>query len=71
MKISGKIQYKSVGMGAWALSSDDGKVYELYQPPAELRHENLSVEVEGKIREDIMTLAMIGKVLEIISFKIN
>ena len=69
MKIKGTVEYKSVGMGAWALVSEDGTTYELYQPSAELKQKGLSVEIEGKIRKDIMTIAMIGDVLEVISWQ--
>ncbi len=42
----------------------------LKTPPSELQQSSLKVEIQGRIREDIMTIAMIGPVLEIESFKI-
>jgi len=65
MKVKGEIKYNSIGLGTWTLVSDTGKVYEIYKPSQDLRKEGLIVEVEGIIRDDIMTVAMVGKVLEI------
>ena len=73
MEISatGKIEKKGFGLGVWALVTQEGKTYELYQPPSELCKPISQVKIEGKIREDIMTAAMIGKVLEVTSFSIE
>ncbi|MEM8829635.1 MAG: hypothetical protein AAGE96_09800 [Cyanobacteria bacterium P01_G01_bin.19] len=69
MKVTGKMEMKGFGFGVWALVTSDGTTYELKDYPAELEAEGLRVEVEGEIREDVMTMAMIGKVLEVKSFK--
>ncbi|MDJ0647795.1 MAG: hypothetical protein QNJ60_03735 [Xenococcaceae cyanobacterium MO_188.B19] len=68
---TGKIEKKGFGFGVWALVSQEGKTYELYQPPSELCQSIAQVKITGKIREDIMTAAMIGKVLEVTSFTIQ
>ncbi|WP_144051382.1 hypothetical protein [Geminocystis herdmanii] len=65
MNIKGEIKYQSIGMGAWTLVSDTGEVYELYKPPKEILEDGLRVQVEGIIRDDIMTIAMLGKILEV------
>lgn len=69
MKIKGKIEYKEIGMGTWVLVSDSGDTYEVYNPPSELCKSNLQVEITGKIREDVMSMAMVGSILEIESFE--
>ena len=61
---------KGFGFGTWALVTDDGTTYELKDPAAELKQEGIKVEVQGKIREDVMTMAMIGAVLEVESYKL-
>lgn len=73
MKITviGKIEQKGFGFGVWALVTEDGTTYELKDPPSELSQELASVTIKGVIREDIMTMADIGQVLEIKSFTIN
>ena len=69
MKVTGTVEKKGFGFGTWALVTDDGTTYELKDAAEELKQEGIKVEVEGKIREDVMTLAMIGAVLEVESYK--
>ena len=69
MKATGKMEMKGFGFGVWALVTDDGTTYELKDYPSELEEDGLKVEIEGNIREDVMTMAMIGKVLEVKSYK--
>jgi hypothetical protein len=66
--VTGTIERKGFGFGTWALVSDN-KTYELHNPPSDLQKIGLKVTVQGHIRDDIMTLAMIGPVLEIESFE--
>jgi hypothetical protein len=68
IKIKGEIKYQDIGMGAWTLVSDTGEVYELYKPPKEIMKDGLKVQVEGMIRDDIMTIAMLGRILEVTGF---
>lgn len=71
MKVRGKIAKKGFGFGTWALVTADGTTYELKDPVAELQQEGIAVEVTGKIRDDVMTMAMIGQVLEVESYEIR
>jgi hypothetical protein len=59
-----------MGPGTWALVTDSGETYELKDAPDELKKSDLKVKVEGQVREDVMTFAMIGPVLEVKSFKV-
>jgi hypothetical protein len=70
MTVTGTIAKKGFGFGTWALVTEDGTTYELKDPASELQQAGIKVEITGKIREDIMTIAMIGKVLEVKSFKL-
>ena len=70
MQVKGTIKYQALGMGAWTLIADNGKTYELSDPPSGLKQDNLSVIIQGKIRNDIMTIAMVGDILQVISFEI-
>jgi hypothetical protein len=67
--ITGKIERKGFGMGTWALVGDDGQTYELKDAPEELRQSGITAKVTGEIRKDVMTLAMIGPVLEVSNFE--
>jgi hypothetical protein len=69
--VTGKIEQKGFGFGVWALVTEDGTTYELKDPPSELAKKLASVTIQGVTREDVMTMADIGPVLEIKSFTIN
>ncbi|MEB3338448.1 MAG: hypothetical protein VKJ46_13355 [Leptolyngbyaceae bacterium] len=70
LTIQGTIERKGFGPGTWALTSEDGKSYELHKAPEPLRKAGLRVKVDGQIREDVMTFAMIGPVLEVDRFEV-
>ncbi len=70
IKVTGVIERKGLGPGTWALVTDDGETYELKDAPAELKKSELKVTVEGQVRDDVMSFAMIGPVLEVKSFKV-
>jgi hypothetical protein len=67
--VTGKIEKREVGIGAWALVTDEGKTYELRNPPSELCQPQQPVEVTGTVRNDVMSIAMIGEILEVNSFR--
>ena len=70
MTVTGTVEKKGFGFGTWALVAEDGTTYELKDLATELKQEGIKVEVKGKIREDVMTIAMIGAVLEVESYKL-
>lgn len=70
MQIEGTIKYQNIGVGAWSLVSPD-ETYELYQAPEDLQlAEGAQVKITGQIRDDVMTLAMIGPVFEVQDYQI-
>ncbi len=70
INVTGVIERKGLGPGTWALVTDSGETYELKNAPDELKKANLKVKVEGQVRDDVMTFAMIGPVLEVKSFNV-
>lgn len=70
IKVTGVIERKGFGPGTWALVTEAGETYELKDAPSELKKADLKVKVEGQVRDDVMTFAMIGPVLEVKSFKV-
>ena len=70
MTVEGTVQEVLLGPGAWSLVTAQGETYELYQAPAKLLQPGLNVKVQGRVREDVMTIAMIGPVLEVLDFEI-
>ena len=71
IKAEGTIERKGFGTGTWALVTTSGDTYELHKAPKELQKAGLNVSVEGQIRKDVMTIAMIGPVLEVNHYKIK
>jgi len=68
--VSGTVEKQGFGTGTWALVSENGETYELKDAPTELCKSDLKARVTGVIRDDVMTIAMIGPVLEVQSFEI-
>jgi hypothetical protein len=71
IQIVGTIEYIDIGTGTWAIVTDTDEQYEIWQPaPEEILQEGLKVKVTAKVRDDVMTMAAIGDVLEIEDFQI-
>ena len=70
IKVTGKIERRDLGLGAWVLVAEGGETYELQDPSPALCQPEAKVKVEGQIRDDVMTLAMVGPVLEVSSFEV-
>lgn len=69
--VEGTVQRSGMGAGTWALVTQEGANYEIYQDaPKDLLKPGLQVRVKGQVREDVMTIAMIGPVLEVKSFEL-
>ncbi|MGB3650071.1 MAG: hypothetical protein WBA41_02535 [Rivularia sp. (in: cyanobacteria)] len=72
IKVKGTVERRDIGMGAWALVGEDGKTYEIMRgADKSLLQAGKKAEVTGDVREDVMTTAMIGPVLEVKSFDIT
>jgi hypothetical protein len=71
LTVEGKIERSAMGMGTWALVTADGSTYEILKgAPKDLLQPGLQVKAKGQVREDVMTVAMIGPVLEVKSFEV-
>lgn len=70
MTVTGVIQRKGFGTGTWAIDAEDGKTYELHKPPKDLQKAGLKVKVGGEIRDDVMSFAMVGQILEVKTFEL-
>ncbi|MBW4668886.1 MAG: hypothetical protein KME60_16050 [Cyanomargarita calcarea GSE-NOS-MK-12-04C] len=68
--LTGTIQHRDIGTGAWALVTDEGVTYEILRgADKNLLKVGQKAKVTGQVREDVMTVAMIGPVLEVKSFE--
>ncbi|MEA5550508.1 hypothetical protein VB713_05865 [Anabaena cylindrica UHCC 0172] len=69
--VTGKIERRNIGLGAWAFVTDEGVTYEIPKSTDKnLLKSGQTAKITGKVREDIMTTAMIGSVLEVHSFEL-
>jgi hypothetical protein len=72
IEIIGTVEYVDIGTGAWAIATDIDQQYEILQPaPSELLQDGLKVSVTAKIRDDVMSMAMIGDIIEVLDFQIS
>ncbi|MBW4608766.1 MAG: hypothetical protein KME22_16570 [Hassallia sp. WJT32-NPBG1] len=70
--VTGTIQHRDIGTGAWALVTEEGVTYEILKgADKNLLKAGQKAKVTGKVREDVMTVAMIGPVLEVKSFEVT
>lgn len=68
MKISGTIRFVDINFGAWIIESDEGKKYE-FDPESineDLLEDGTRINLEAKIRDDIVSNNMLGPIIEII-----
>ncbi|NET01928.1 MAG: hypothetical protein F6K61_15410 [Sphaerospermopsis sp. SIO1G1] len=69
--ITGTVERRNVGLGAWAFVTEDGTTYQLPKSTDKnLLQSGQTAQITGQVREDIMTTAMIGPVLEVKSFEL-
>ena len=69
--VTGTIEHRDIGVGAWTLVTEEGRTYQIMRgADKKLLQSGQKAEVTGKVREDIMTTAMIGPVLEVNSFNL-
>jgi hypothetical protein len=67
--VTGTVERRDIGTGAWALVTDEGTTYEILRgADKSLLKAGQKAKVTGEVREDVMTIAMIGPVLEVKSF---
>lgn len=70
LHLEGTVKKTLMGMGAWTLVTHDGQTYEIHKgAPDGLLSEGQKVRVTGTVRQDVMTIAMVGPVLEVQSFE--
>ncbi|MCE2719540.1 MAG: hypothetical protein ACK57R_07100 [Dolichospermum sp.] len=69
--ITGTIERRNIGLGAWAFVTEDGVTYQIPKSADKnLLKSGQKAKVTGEVRNDLMTTAMIGPVLEVHSFEV-
>jgi hypothetical protein len=71
MTISGTIERRNIGLGAWAFVTEDGTTYQIPKSSDKnLLKSGQKAKITGQVREDLMTTAMIGSIFEVHSFEV-
>lgn len=69
--VTGTVEYRDIELGVWVLATPSGETYELVDAPPQLLQNGLRVQIEGIVRNDMMTVSMVGPILEVRSFAIQ
>jgi cytochrome c-type biogenesis protein CcmE len=68
--VKGTVQRSGMGAGTWVIMTEQGTTYEIHKGASkDLLKAGQQVQVTGNIREDVMTIAMVGPVLEVTHFE--
>ena len=69
--ITGTIERRNIGLGVWVFVTEDGVTYQIPKSADKnLLKSGQKAKVTGQVRNDLMTTAMIGPVLEVHSFQV-
>ncbi|MEO8294580.1 MAG: hypothetical protein ABI613_03615 [Gemmatimonadota bacterium] len=69
MQIKGTVHLVNVEGGCWRLDAANGSHYEIYKgsAPAGLLEDGRQVTATVKLRPDLMSICMVGPIIEVIS----
>ena len=70
MKVRGTVEFRDVEMGVWVLAGEDGRTYQLAGGRSSLLKEGQRVEIDGDVDAGAATVAMVGPVLRVRSYKV-
>jgi predicted small lipoprotein YifL len=65
-EITGKITFKEIEGGFYAIEGNDGKKYDPINLPEDFRREGLSVRIVAEKKTGVMTARMYGTVIELL-----
>ena len=69
-KYTGTVRRSDIAGGGWTLVTDQGVVYQLDGGGRDLLVDGVRAEVEGRIAESRMGVAMVGDILEVSSYQL-
>lgn len=68
--ITGTVRYYDFEGGFWAVRGDDGTTYDpLGGLPASFQSEGLRVKLQARIRDDVVSIHMAGRIVEILDIE--
>jgi len=69
MKLTGTVSLRDLEGGVWVLEGDDGRTYEIVGGDRRLRTKGQRIQVEGEVDAGAASLAMVGPVLKVKSYR--
>jgi hypothetical protein len=69
-KFVGTVNRADLEGGHWTLVTDQGVVYQIKGGGADLLTDGVRAEIEGDVATDQMSIAMMGDILEVKSYRI-
>jgi|GEM_PF-473380 len=69
-KLTGVVHERNLEGGFWELVCDDGRSFVIHGGDARLHTQGLRVEVEGRIDEDTMGIAMAGPIVDVRRYRV-
>ena len=69
MTFTGRVVYRDLEGGVWVLEGDDGTTYQLAGGDRKIKKDGQRVEIQGEVARDTMTIAMMGPVLNVTSYR--
>jgi hypothetical protein len=69
VQITGVVHFYNLEGGFWAIKSDDGQIYEPTNLPSTSQKENLRLRVLARVRNDLVSVRMVGPIIEIIQIQ--
>jgi hypothetical protein len=70
MTIKGKVQKQNLGTGFWGIISDNGEKWRPVKMPKALQKDGIQVEVEAELANEMVSIFMWGKAIQIKKHKI-
>lgn len=70
MQIKGKTTYQNIAVGCWGIIDEQGQKWRIVNPPLELQTDGLQVSVEAQPAQEIVSIFMWGKPIQITRFSI-
>lgn len=65
LQITGVVKHLSLEGGVFTIQGDDGVTYNPMNLPAEFQKDGLRVEAQGRRRDDMMSIQMVGPMVQI------
>ncbi|KPJ61703.1 MAG: hypothetical protein AMJ46_00285 [Latescibacteria bacterium DG_63] len=67
--MEGTVQFLDIEGGCWRIAGNDGVNYEPINLPEEFKEDGLAVRFKVKYRDDLVSICMVGRIVELLSIR--